>query len=298
MRRRAWLVTLAVAASLPSLGRPARGAEPEAPPASVDRALDQLETLISPEALAAFHRAPEDDVRELHMGVLHLYLSRGWAAPAFDEYIPSLAADLKARQVPPSRGYQYLLTALWRRKHGLPLETPVILTSIERQERIQTERIKGSSVIDDRESFLWMRVNHFEEDSVRPRPDAEVLDYVFQAIQKPTSICALAQVQGHASADEPDPRGLSLARARAVVARLVQRGVTPSRLTAHGLGTRFPRLPLTVCPSNVPREQQPPDCVGPRDPAARAPGRDRRVEILCLRRHWVPPIAGHARPSP
>jgi outer membrane protein OmpA-like peptidoglycan-associated protein len=151
----------------------------------------------------------------------------------------------------------------------LPLDTPAVLKSIDRQQRIYLETIRasesGRTVTDDREHFLWMPVVTFDADSVRPRSDSDAFDYVVETMQKPTSVCALAQVQGHASADEPDARALSLVRARAVVARLVRRGVDPARLAAHGLGTRF---------------------------AAGAPTRDRRVEIFCLRRHWVPPLPG------
>jgi outer membrane protein OmpA-like peptidoglycan-associated protein len=134
-----------------------------------------------------------------------------------------------------------------------------------------------------------MPVVHFDKRSVRPRPDNGALDYVVKAMQKPTSVCALAQVQGHASADESDAPALSLARARAIVARLVRRGIAPARLAAHGLGTRFPALPPNICPAGVPRDELPTDCINPPAPAAaRPPARDRRVEIFCLRRHWVP----------
>ena len=97
---------------------------------------------MSPEALAAFYAASEDDVRELRMGLLHIYLSRGWEVRGRGGYIPSLAADLRARQVPDSdEGYHYLLTVLWRRKHGMPLDTPAVSKSIEHQERTYSDRI-------------------------------------------------------------------------------------------------------------------------------------------------------------
>jgi outer membrane protein OmpA-like peptidoglycan-associated protein len=267
MRRRDWMAAAGVA--LAFRARPARAAGPEPPPASIDQTLHQIETLIAPEALAAFYTAPEDDIRELNVGIVHIYLSRGWARDYED--VPSLATELKTRRVPADRTFAYLLTVLWRRKHGLPIDTPRVLQSIERQERLASERRRPwNHVIDDREHFLWMPVIHFDAGSVRPRPDGDALAYVVERMQRPTSVCAVAQVQGHASADEPDAGALSLARARVVVARLVRRGVEPARLTAHGLGTRF---------------------------AAQTPARDRRVEIFCLRRHWVPPIA-HTAPLP
>ena len=264
MRRRDWLAAAGAALVFPP--RRARAAGAEKPPTSIDAALDQLETLIAPEALAAFYASPEDDARELNMGVFHIYLSRGWADY---EQVPSLAPQLKARQVPPNQIFPYLVTVLWRRKHALPIDTPQVLQSIERQERLRAERRRQwAHVTDDREFFLWMRVIHFEQDSVRPLPDDGALDQIAKDLRKPTSVCALAQVQGHASADEPDARTLSLVRARVIVARLLRRGVDPARLVAHGLGTGFPTRPLGV---------------------------DRRVEIFCLRRHWVPPAT---RPSP
>ena len=306
MRRRVWLAAAASAVlAFPAPQAPAAG--PELRPLSVDEALDQLETLIAPEALAAFYAAPEDDVRELWMGVWHMYLSRDWSVPGGDGHIPSLNSDLRARQVPASQDYQYLLTTLWRRKHGLPLDTPLVLESIDRQERLRAETIRTSrfpngpprsddlkphlATIDHRETRLWMRLIHFDKGSVRSLPDDGAVDHVVKAIQSPASVCALAQVQGHASADESDARALSLRRARAIVARLVQRGVAPARLAAHGLGTRFPASAPKICPTGVPLNEQPTDCISPRAPAAaRAPARDRRVEIFCLRRHWVPPL--------
>ncbi len=235
------------------------------------------------------------------MGIWHIYLSRDWSAQG-DGHIPSLASDLRARQVPASKDYLYLLTTLWRRKHGLPLDTPPVLESIERQERHRSEPIRAwqcprgperciPRVIDDRETSLWMPAIHFKKGSVRSLADDGALDYVVKAMQKPTSICALAQVQGHASADESEARSLSLARAREIVARLERRGVAAARLAVHELGTRFPARAAKICPTGVPLNEQPTDCISPRAPAAaRAPARDRRVELFCLRRHWVPPL--------
>jgi outer membrane protein OmpA-like peptidoglycan-associated protein len=292
IRRRDLLA--ATGAALAFRPRRACAATPEQPPTSIDHALDQFETLIAPEALAAFYAAPEDDVRELNMGLVHIYLSRGWTR----EYghVPSLATELKARGVPSDRTYAYLLTVLWRRKHRLPVDTPRVLQSIERQERLISERRQPwNYVIDDREHFLWMPVVRFDEDAVRPRPSGDALDYVVETMQKPTSVCALAQVQGHASADEPHARTLSLVRARVIVARLVRRGIDPARLVAHGLGTRFPAPPPPPCPKGLPLGEMPADCIHPDIVAARAPDRDRRVEIFCLRRRWVPPDGS---PSP
>ena len=140
------------------------------------------------------------------MGLLHIYLARGWNAAPGDEYIPSLAADLRARKVPASESYSYLLTALWRRKHRLPLDTSLILKSIERQERLHSDKVHQlqSSLTDDRETFLWKPVVYFDGGSVRPQKGEDAIDYAVKALQKPTSVCAQAEVQGHASGDEPD----------------------------------------------------------------------------------------------
>jgi hypothetical protein len=64
MRSRYFIGAL-VCAALASGGDSARATGPDLAPTSVDKALDQVETLISPEALAAFYATPEDDVREL-----------------------------------------------------------------------------------------------------------------------------------------------------------------------------------------------------------------------------------------
>src|SRR5262245_19254719 len=270
MRRRDWLAGAAAALAF----RPRDGrAAAESAPGTIEEALNQLETLMSPEALAGFYARPEDDAHELHGGVRHIYRLRGWAPLDYGEPIPSLAARLKELRVPARVHYLYVITALWRRKHALSLDAPRVLDSIERQERLQAEKIaawertSGRQVTDDRMSLVWIQVFHFDEDSVRPRPNGDALDYIVKATQGPTSICALTEAQGHAGQDEPDARALSLVRARAVVDRLLRKGVDPARLSAHGLGARFPVVR-----------------------GARSPERDRRVEVFCLRRHWVPPL--------
>jgi outer membrane protein OmpA-like peptidoglycan-associated protein len=51
---------------------------------------------------------------------------------------------------------------------------------------------------------------------------------------------AQVEVEGHASKDEPNATKLSEERARAVVARMVERGVDPKRLVARGRGITQP----------------------------------------------------------
>jgi outer membrane protein OmpA-like peptidoglycan-associated protein len=50
-------------------------------------------------------------------------------------------------------------------------------------------------------------------------------------------------IEGHASADEPNPVPLSLARAQAVVDALIALEVSPERLEARGMGTERPLAP-------------------------------------------------------
>jgi outer membrane protein OmpA-like peptidoglycan-associated protein len=56
----------------------------------------------------------------------------------------------------------------------------------------------------------------------------------------------LIEIQGHASADEPRAKALSMARAVAVRNVLIKRGVSADRLVARGYGATLP----VVCPKN------------------------------------------------
>ncbi|HEY8091487.1 MAG TPA: OmpA family protein [Polyangiaceae bacterium] len=66
-----------------------------------------------------------------------------------------------------------------------------------------------------------------------------VLDDIVAALAAHPDIVKM-EVQGHASADEPDPQRLSESRARGVLARLVASGVDPARLVARGYGAGRP----------------------------------------------------------
>lgn len=76
------------------------------------------------------------------------------------------------------------------------------------------------------------------------------------------------QVDGHASVGERDPRGLSSRRAEAVLAALVSRGVSASRLVARPYGADDPAMPGS-------------------EPNARA--RNRRVSLQILEADDAPP---------
>jgi outer membrane protein OmpA-like peptidoglycan-associated protein len=63
-----------------------------------------------------------------------------------------------------------------------------------------------------------------------------------RAVVAPGSIERLAVV-GHAASDEPRKDRLAEERASVVVAALIERGVDPARLEAHGASDRAPRVP-------------------------------------------------------
>jgi len=79
----------------------------------------------------------------------------------------------------------------------------------------------------------------FADGSARLEPGAERrLRAVATALRRHSG--ARAVVRGHASRAEPSAPALSDARARAVRAYLLHHGVAPSRVTALGMGARFP----------------------------------------------------------
>lgn len=66
-----------------------------------------------------------------------------------------------------------------------------------------------------------------------------LIDTAVEVLAKNPEI-ARVEVEGHAAADEPDAKKLSEARARAVVARMVAKGVDAKRLVAKGAGSTLP----------------------------------------------------------
>lgn len=77
------------------------------------------------------------------------------------------------------------------------------------------------------------------------KPDAEstaLLDEVANVMKTHPEI-QLVHVEGHATPDERDPRGLSEARAEAVIRELVRRGIDRGRLDARGFGADRPIEP-------------------------------------------------------
>jgi hypothetical protein len=120
MRRRAWLAAIAGTAMLP-LARRSRAAPAAAPPpATINQALDRLEALMSPEARAVLFAASEEELLAFEIGIEEL-MQLYWKK-SYREHPPSLAPALAAHGVDRNDTAAYLLTSLWRRRKGLPLD--------------------------------------------------------------------------------------------------------------------------------------------------------------------------------
>jgi len=115
---------------------------------------------------------------------------------------------------------------------------------------------------------------HFGRVSVALRPEARHLIEEVAQVMKDHPEVEVVGVIGHAASDERRPDELSTRRAAAVVAALVDLGISPKRLEAHAAGRALPVA------SN-------------RSPAGRA--KNRRVEFRLYRSNgethdrWSPP---------
>jgi len=87
---------------------------------------------------------------------------------------------------------------------------------------------------------------HFEADAATPTPpSAEIIEALARLIAAHPELRRVG-VDGHASAGERDARRLSARRADAVLASLVARGVSASRLVARAYGVEAPVVPAAV----------------------------------------------------
>jgi outer membrane protein OmpA-like peptidoglycan-associated protein len=293
MRRREWLTTTGA-------GRAAAVAEP--PPGTIEETLNRIETLISPEALAILVATPEEGLIEFEIGFNRIMALRWRSAAGKDP--PWLVRVLEVRHVQPINGAAYLLTSLWRRRKGLPLDPDrqlLVLHERRRQlaetiERTQSEqRARGvitrdlgrQSIVLDQDP-IYFRNGTTEVEAAQKSS----LDGVANLLRTTPSI-VLVEAQGHAAVGESHAASLSLSRARVLVATLVRLGVPSTRLSAHGLGSRFPIPEPEICPAGtdwwhkVDRGNGP-ECFD-RDQIRPAPARDRRAELVILRRElWRP----------
>lgn len=86
----------------------------------------------------------------------------------------------------------------------------------------------------------------FEADAATPTPpSAEIIEALARLIAAHPELRRVG-VDGHASAGERDARRLSARRADAVLAALVARGVSASRLVARAYGVEAPVVPAAV----------------------------------------------------
>lgn len=302
-RRRGGLpLILALAAIVASLGAGEAADAHEDPPRTIDEALDGLETLLSPEALSQIHSSPEEKLVEFESGTRDILRLR-WLN-VLGKHPPSLASALRARRVDPADDAAYLLTALWHRQKGLPIDRRQPLQVVRRVRRIHADAVARQQRALPRGSYRFdccgadgLTINggqfHFLPDTAVLKPGQEaLLDRISGEIQRTTGFL-LVEAQGHAAAAEQEPDALSLARARSLVAILVQRGIAPARLTSYGLGTRFPARVPEICPAGTPwskkvsRGGEVP-CVD--DTAAIRPAglRDQRVDLVVIRRQFWP----------
>jgi outer membrane protein OmpA-like peptidoglycan-associated protein len=322
-------------------GRSADAASgPEPPPATIEQAIDRLKTLVSSEALAAVLSASEDELVEFERGIRHIMDVRWFNPPG--THPPALSKPLgeafDARKVDRYDRAAYLLSSLWRRHKGLPLDRDQQLATFHEHRRRLSEAVEsyrralppGTHVTDlGTESLIEIvDVIHFKTATSEIEPGEELLLDALAATLKGYPEALLFEAQGHAAASEPHARALSLSRARVVKEGLAQRGVEASRLTAHGLGTRFTIPGPEKCPDARPWSSTSRDigraCVdrihmeelrraptGPvglgvqldaePDPGPvlvlSAPTRDRRVDFVILRRkpRWPTAVSPASR---
>jgi outer membrane protein OmpA-like peptidoglycan-associated protein len=265
------LLRLASAAPVALLSRPSLAAgRSRRPPKTLDDLLDEVERLLSPEALALIYATPEPELLDFASGVfsaLSMRLdARAWAA----------RNDIfEARGVPYWDDQKvFFVTALVRRHRGQPLDI---------EEQLAAKRAASARLMADLEKrnrelgtpgtkyrfdqMGFSDIVYFERGSTRPVPGQERLA-ALPALFAGFPDISLVEVEGHAEPGERDGRALSEARARWVIELLVRGGVAAAKLLPHGLGASYPET----------------------DPdRAKVSGRDRRVDFVILKRKYLPP---------
>jgi OOP family OmpA-OmpF porin len=100
----------------------------------------------------------------------------------------------------------------------------------------------GPVVLSTHTDLVMLEPVRFAEGAATIASGAPTLDEIAKTLAANPAIARVA-VDGHADGAEKDPQALSLARAQAVVAELVKKGVDPKRLEARGLGAAKPMHP-------------------------------------------------------
>jgi len=275
--RRTWLLAtagLATTAGLTTAGArvtwaagplPARRKVPALN--SVPSALNELESLLAPEAMADILARPEPELINYQVGIDRAVndLWGGWKLA-----VP-LARTLRAQAVSNDDSLSgYFLTTLARLRRGVALNTDEQLDPFrqasrresEAAERLREGYLKSGLRVDLVPMDVRDRVAFTRNSAAigldQERPLKAVADTV-----RANPFIQILQVQAHAGAAEHAPRPLSQQRARAVMDKLVTLGAPRERLAALGFGADYPN-----------------DDRAWRD----RPDRDRQVDFLILRR--------------
>jgi len=109
-------------------------------------------------------------------------------------------------------------------------------------EREVCDQGKGRTIVTSTTITILEDVKFAEDSAVVPPSAAGLLDAVAETLKGNPDLLKV-EVQGHADGDEADPLPLSQARAEAVRALLLARGIAPGRLVAKGVGDDAPAGP-------------------------------------------------------
>jgi outer membrane protein OmpA-like peptidoglycan-associated protein len=271
--RRAWL-KVTVAGALGFVSSPAfAGPRARRVPKTLDDLLDEVERVLSPEALAAIYAITDpDELLKFASGVFCALSKR------LDKRARAARnAILDAQGVPDWDDQEaFFVTALVRRHRGQPLNVEEQLAperAASARQRAEDERRNreharpGERIIIRRDQMDLPDVVTFARNTTDPTSGHDWLtDLAKGMVGSPDY--QLVEVYGHAERGERDPQALSEARARWVVDLLVRGGVPASRLLQHGLGAAYPDF---------------------NEDHAKRPGRDGRVDFVILKRTYLPP---------
>jgi outer membrane protein OmpA-like peptidoglycan-associated protein len=262
-RRR--VLTLAAGAAVTRAARAAAGPRRLEMPRTLEAAVASMETLISPEAIDKIASLAEALQFEYRWGVGHIRRERWgepWSYEQAGSVVGALAAECAAAGFATNELNDYLISTIAWRRRGRTLDIAAQLAPFrearrrreEQQAKREAESKRTGKMIIRRGYLEILDLVYFARGSVKALPgQEELVDAIAKTLVGSPEMLHL-EVQAHAAPGEARPSDLSRERALAVLEDLVRLGVPTERLTAHGLGTRFPNREPAKTPKPYARD--------------------------------------------
>jgi hypothetical protein len=252
--------------------------------------------MLSAEAIMEILDTPEPELIQFLAGVQTL-LELRWRGPGYADP-HDLLQDMARLGVGKSDWANYLLYATWRRARRRSIEPRATLATYREQVRLREREISTYNrshpgvldILGVEATYLPYAIRYKRQSKELEARQEATVELTANILRAPTAF-VLVEAQGSASSDETDREQLSTSRAGDAVSRLRSRGV-PCRFTTLGLGDRFPIPDPPICPEGLPWQKKVAvdrgaPCVDRGDPSVVPyPEKDRRVDLIILRRKW------------